>query len=122
MDSKQIVIAGGGIAGLAAALGVARLGQAALILEKSADFREVGAAVQVGPNAVRASSPSAPGRRWNRQPPQPEAIHIRDARRSASATGRSRRGFRQRFGAPYRVILRLHLQAPAHRGPCQPAH
>ncbi|MDD2546386.1 MAG: FAD-dependent monooxygenase [Burkholderiaceae bacterium] len=50
---KQVLIAGGGIGGLAAALGAARAGWDVRLYERAAAFSEVGAGVQLGPNVVR---------------------------------------------------------------------
>jgi hypothetical protein len=50
----QVVVAGAGIGGLAAALGLARAGCAITVLEKTADFVEIGAGLQLGPNAFHA--------------------------------------------------------------------
>ncbi len=47
----KILIAGGGIGGLAAALALARAGIASLVLEKSRRPGEIGAGIQLGPNA-----------------------------------------------------------------------
>lgn len=50
---KQVLIAGGGIAGLAAGIGAARAGWEVRLFERAAVFSEVGAGVQLGPNVVR---------------------------------------------------------------------
>jgi 2-polyprenyl-6-methoxyphenol hydroxylase-like FAD-dependent oxidoreductase len=50
----EIAIAGGGIAGLAAALGLAGAGARVLVLERAPSFGELGAGLQLGPNAFRA--------------------------------------------------------------------
>ncbi|AOG24131.1 FAD-dependent monooxygenase [Acidovorax sp. RAC01] len=50
---KQVVVAGGGIGGLAAALGASRAGWDVRLFERAAAFSEVGAGVQLGPNVVR---------------------------------------------------------------------
>jgi 2-polyprenyl-6-methoxyphenol hydroxylase-like FAD-dependent oxidoreductase len=52
MDNGVIVV-GGGIGGMAAALALARTGLPVRLLERAAQFSEVGAGLQVGPNAVR---------------------------------------------------------------------
>ena len=48
-----LLIAGGGIGGLAAALCLARRGHASHVLEQAADFGEVGAGIQLGPNIFK---------------------------------------------------------------------
>ena len=53
MVKKQVLIAGGGIGGLAAALGAARAGLDVRLYERAPAFSEVGAGVQIGPNVVR---------------------------------------------------------------------
>ena len=50
---KQVLIAGGGIAGLAAALGAVRADWEVRLFERTEAFSEVGAGVQLGPNVVR---------------------------------------------------------------------
>ena len=49
----DVVIVGGGIGGLAAALAVARAGLGVRVLERAAEIHEVGAGIQLGPNATR---------------------------------------------------------------------
>lgn len=49
----QLLVAGGGIGGLASALALARGGHRVELFEQSAVFAEVGAGIQLGPNAVR---------------------------------------------------------------------
>ncbi len=53
MGEAQIVIVGGGIGGLAAGLALARSGRAVRVLERAGDFTEVGAGLQLAPNATR---------------------------------------------------------------------
>lgn len=50
---KQVLVAGGGIGGLAAALGASRAGWDVRLYERAPAFSEVGAGVQIGPNVVR---------------------------------------------------------------------
>ena len=50
-DADRIIIAGGGIGGLAAALGLAHKGRSVLVLEKAPALGEIGAGIQLGPKA-----------------------------------------------------------------------
>jgi len=52
--SKKVLIAGGGIGGMAAALALIRQGIDVEIYEQAQEFREVGAGVQISPNGNRA--------------------------------------------------------------------
>ncbi len=47
------MVVGGGIGGLSAGLALARAGQDVWVFEKAHEFREIGAGLQLGPNAVR---------------------------------------------------------------------
>jgi 2-polyprenyl-6-methoxyphenol hydroxylase-like FAD-dependent oxidoreductase len=50
---RQVLIVGGGIGGLAAALALARTGIGAQVIEQAAEFKEIGAGIQLGPNVFR---------------------------------------------------------------------
>src|SRR3954454_4369279 len=47
---RTILVAGGGIGGLATALGLAQKGIAVTVLEKAPELGEIGAGIQLGPN------------------------------------------------------------------------
>jgi salicylate hydroxylase len=51
--ASELLIAGGGIGGLAAALALARAGRPVRVLEQAAEFTELGAGIQLAPNALR---------------------------------------------------------------------
>jgi len=53
MSAREILIAGGGIGGLAAALALAGKGRKVRVLEKAAEFGEIGYGIQMGPNVAR---------------------------------------------------------------------
>ena len=53
-SARPVLIAGGGIGGLAAALGLAQKGFASILLEKATALGEIGAGIQLGPNAFHA--------------------------------------------------------------------
>jgi 2-polyprenyl-6-methoxyphenol hydroxylase-like FAD-dependent oxidoreductase len=50
---KQVLIVGGGIGGLAAALALERNGIPSQVIEQAAEFKEIGAGIQLGPNVFR---------------------------------------------------------------------
>ena len=50
---EQVLIVGGGIGGLTAALALARQGIASQVIEQAATFKEIGAGIQLGPNVFR---------------------------------------------------------------------
>src|ERR1700761_6588843 len=47
---QQVVIVGGGIGGLAAALALSRKGLASQVIGQASEFKEIGAGIQLGPN------------------------------------------------------------------------
>src|SRR4029078_7812785 len=107
MPTHPILIAGGGSAGLACALGLARQGREARVLERAGSFETLGAGLQIGPNAVRALKYLDV---WDRVAPAafaPPGILIRDGHRgTVLQTIGLGVEFERRFGEPYRVIHR----------------
>lgn len=110
MADSPFLIAGGGIAGLAAGLGLSRIGKSARVLEKAPAFEEVGAGLQLGPNAVRALQWLGA---WEAVAPHcvaPASILVRDGM-SGNILQHIPLGanFEKQFGAPYRVAHRADL-------------
>jgi 3-hydroxybenzoate 6-monooxygenase len=112
-----MLIAGGGIAGLATALALARQGIACTVLEQAETFSEIGAGIQLGPNALRALS--ALGLRADLEALAfwPDKIVMRDAL-SGSHLHSLQLGeffakrFRERYACLHRAdLLRLLLDA-----------
>ncbi|WP_328489207.1 3-hydroxybenzoate 6-monooxygenase [Streptomyces zaomyceticus] len=105
-----VIVAGGGIGGLAAALGLARAGRRVVVLERSEQFRELGAGIQLGPNAFRAMSRLGIG-----ELPYQCAVFIEELRLLDAVGGgvlaqlSLGERFRSRFGAPYAVVHRGEL-------------
>ena len=110
MDTMNIKILGGGIAGLASALAVANTGGKATVFEKSAKFDPIGAGIQLGPNANRALQKLGA---WDAIKPKtyaPPEIHMRDGR-SGKILKRLVLGntFEARYSMPYLTAHRADL-------------
>lgn len=109
---KQIVIAGGGIGGLAAALACARQGLPVQLLERAAQLSEVGAGIQIGPNVTRILKAWGLGDAMAQVAAFPRQLQARDAQ-TGQVLGRLRLGDRAQtlYGAPYATIHRADLHA-----------
>lgn len=111
MGERHIVIVGAGIGGLAAALGLSRAGFRITIIERALALSEIGAGIQLSPNAMRALAALGVGDAVAARAIQPDAIVVRNGisgRRLVTLAGEA---FRRRTGEPYRVIHRSGLQA-----------
>jgi 3-hydroxybenzoate 6-monooxygenase len=105
------VIAGGGIGGLATALGLARKGFAVRVLEQASEFREVGAGIQLGPNIFRALQKLGLREAVLADAWQPGALEMRDALDGHLVTRMPLNTdvFSRRFGEPYAVTHRADI-------------
>lgn len=107
---QAMVIVGGGIGGLAAALAAARAGKAVQLLEQASAFAEVGAGVQLGPNAVRVLESWGLGDALRSVAAFPERLEVRHAL-SAQTLGVLPLGARTlaRYGAAHATVARPDL-------------
>src|SRR5882672_5978731 len=105
--SLPILIAGGGIGGLAAALALARHGFAVKVLEQTSQIGEIGAGIQLGPNAFSAFDALGVGARARSRAVYTDEMVMHDAM-DETPVGRIPTGeaFRARFNNPYAVIHR----------------
>jgi salicylate hydroxylase len=112
LKNQHILIAGGGIGGLAAALALASAGQRVTVLERAAEFADIGAGIQLGPNAIKVLAQWGVKDAVLARACLPEAIAVRDA-----ATGRSLsrmllgHAVQQRYGEVYACVHRADLHA-----------
>lgn len=113
----RVLIAGGGIGGLASAIALGRCGIETSVLERSSFTEETGAGIQLGPNATRALKTLGVLEAIEPFAFRPEAISIHDGisgRRLASVPLGKRA--EQRYGAPYLTLHRADLHAGLRKG------
>ena len=103
-----VIVAGGGIGGLAAALALLRQGFSVKVLEQAPEIGEIGAGIQLGPNAFHAFDALGIGEKARSRAVYTDEMVMHDAV-DGSLVGRIPTGeaFRTRFGNPYAVIHRV---------------
>ena len=109
---RPVIVAGGGIGGLATALALVRQGFSVKVLEQAPEIGEIGAGIQLGPNAFHAFDALGVGEKARGRAVYTDCMVMHDAideyQVGKIPTGEA---FRQRFGNPYAVIHR----ADVHR-------
>ena len=105
-----VIVAGGGIGGLAAALALVRQGFQVTVLEQAPEIGEIGAGIQLGPNAFHAFDALGVGDKARGRAVYTDYMVMHDAL-DESQVGKIETGeaFRQRFGNPYAVIHRVDI-------------
>lgn len=108
---RHIAVAGGGIAGLTAGLALARAGCEVAVLEQAPRIEEVGAGLQVSPNAWRVLEALGVAEAIEPLSVEPRAIRMRRGR-DGRTIARVPLGTAalERWGAPYRVVHRADIQ------------
>jgi salicylate hydroxylase len=103
-------VIGGGLGGLCVALTLARGGHEAVVLEQAASFGEIGAGIQLGPNATAILDELGVLERLAGRAVVPGSLRLLNA-----VTGREitsvdlGAAFAERYGAPYIVLHRADL-------------
>lgn len=107
---NSMLIVGGGIGGLAAALACAQKGAKPLLLERATQFSEVGAGIQMGPNVTRTLFSWGLEKALNEFTFVPQSLQVRDAV-SGQTLGTLTLGQRslEKYGAPYVTVHRADL-------------
>ncbi len=107
----SFIVVGGGIGGLASALALARIGCSVRVLEKAEIFGEIGAGLELGPNATRVLQKMGLLEQVLDYAVQPNRLVLKHAlsgiELSALRVGGS--AFRDRYQAPYVVMHRVDL-------------
>jgi 2-polyprenyl-6-methoxyphenol hydroxylase-like FAD-dependent oxidoreductase len=116
-EARQVLVAGGGIGGIAAALALVRQGFPVKVLEQAPQLGEIGAGIQLGPNAFAAFDALGVGPRARARAVYTDYMVMHDAldehRVGYIPTGEA---FRERFGNPYAVIHRADVHASLLEG------
>ena len=116
-SSLPVLVVGGGIGGLAAALALSRQGFSVKVLEKAPQLGEIGAGIQLGPNAFAAFDALGVGPNARGRAVYVEEMIMHDALDEALVvrvpTGEA---FRSRFGNPYAVIHRADVHTSLLEG------
>jgi len=112
-----VLVAGGGIGGLAAALALVRQGFNVKVLEQAETIGEIGAGIQLGPNAFHAFDALGVGDKARSRSVFTDYMVMHDALDEYQVgkipTGEA---FRQRFGNPYAVIHRVDIHTSLLEG------
>jgi len=107
---SPVIIAGGGLGGLAAALALARKGFRSIVLEQAPQFGEIGAGIQIAPNAWHALDALGVGALVKK-----EAVFIEHLLMFDGISGEKvidiplDKRFARRFGNPYAVTHRADI-------------
>lgn len=110
MAAPPIVIAGAGVGGLTAALSLARAGRHVEVLERAATIEEIGAGLQISPNAGRVLASLGLEPALSLVALEPHAINIRRIKDGRALARLPLGDARERWGAPFRVFHRSDLQ------------
>jgi salicylate hydroxylase len=109
-DKKPILVAGAGIAGLTAALAFARRGFPVQIFERTVQFDDIGAGIQLSPNATHILDHLGVLERLTPLAVRPEAVVLRRASTLAEVTRIPLGNIAlPRWGAPYLTAHRADL-------------
>ncbi|WP_149831210.1 FAD-dependent oxidoreductase [Streptomyces tailanensis] len=108
----EIVVIGGGIGGLAAALSISRQGHRVMVVERADRFAEIGAGIQIAPNGIYALERLGLG-----EAVRASAVLMDELRFMDGVTGEHvvsmplTEEYRRRFRNPYAVVHRAELHS-----------
>ena len=106
-----LLICGGGIGGLSAAIALSRESVPVRVLEQAPSFSEAGAGIEIGPNAARHLDAWGLLDIVESLACEPDGIRIYDGLSGAILNTVPLGDFvRERYGAPYLLVHRKHLQ------------
>ena len=106
---NDLMIVGGGIGGLATALACVQQGAKVHVLEQAAQFGEVGAGIQMGPNVVRVLEKWGLGDALKAVAAFPARLEVRNALSGQMLGILPLHSMPERYGAAYATIARADL-------------
>lgn len=117
ISQLPVLVSGGGIGGLAAALALVRQGFQVQVFEQAPEIGEIGAGIQLGPNAFHAFDALGVGDKTRARAVYTDCMVMHDAI-DETLVGKIETGeaFRQRFGNPYAVIHRVDIHSSLLEG------
>jgi salicylate hydroxylase len=112
----KVIIVGAGIGGLSAGLALARSGHSVTIYESAPRLAEVGAGVQMSPNAVKLFFEWGLGPDMLAKAALPQSLYIHNWK-DGRVLGETKitPDFEERYGAPYIVVHRAEMHEILHR-------
>src|SRR5271166_1741244 len=108
-QTMRAIIVGGGIGGLTAAIALRQTGWSVQVIERAEQFGEVGAGVQLGPNATRVLKRLGLGEQLDQIAVAPEAVRFLRWADDAVLAEWPLTELLRRFGAPYYTLYRPDL-------------
>ncbi|MGW6445738.1 FAD-dependent oxidoreductase [Lentzea sp. NPDC055074] len=113
ISMAHFAVVGGGIGGLAAAVALADRGHRVTVLERRPEFTELGAGIQLAPNAYHALDRLGVGDAVQARSVFVDALRLYDGTTDRLITSMDLTGdYRDRFGKPYAVVHRTDLYHP----------
>ena len=115
-NGRTIYIAGAGIAGMTLALALAKFGATVVVLERNSKVQEVGAGLQISPNARRVLNQLGLDKTIAARSFEPRAIDVYPYRAKAPVVSLELGPvMRERYGVPYAVMHRADLADALYR-------
>ena len=113
-DKSPVLVVGGGIGGLSTALALSRKGIPVQVIEQAAEFKEIGAGIQLGPNVFRMFEVLGLSEAVFRWAAFPETLEMRDLITGETVVEMRIDNLYQKYHAPYGVIHRADLLDQIH--------
>jgi salicylate hydroxylase len=110
-NTMHAIVAGAGIGGLSAAIALANGGNAVTVFEQAAEISEVGAGLQLSPNATRVLASLGVLPNIAEAATEIRSIELHDARNCAQLLSLRTSDVAKRTGFPFLAVHRADLQA-----------